>query len=97
MSIKELTYAQDPNPLDGFKRHPFEICLPAREPPQKVRGLGVFLLWGGLGESSPVGLDNVQGLYILWLAVARHFFAVAKTKRGIGGNPRQAVFAPRSG
>ncbi|QDZ77133.1 hypothetical protein D0437_30890 [Bacillus cereus] len=74
------------------------LNLPTGEgAPSKSEGVGGVFVIGGLGESSPVGLDNVQGLYILWLAVARHFFAEAKTKRGIGGNPRQAVFAPRSG
>lgn len=38
-SIKELTLALHPDPL-GFAKTFVFACLPAREPPQKLRGLG---------------------------------------------------------
>ncbi|AIF45749.1 hypothetical protein X953_19935 (plasmid) [Virgibacillus sp. SK37] len=55
-----MTNSLHPNPV-GIESNPFDSCLPAREPP-KIRGLGADLLKGGLGNSSPVGLGNAQGL-----------------------------------
>ncbi|MFP3846908.1 hypothetical protein [Priestia filamentosa] len=42
-----------------------------------------------------MGLGNAQGLFMA--SMSEPFFAQAKTERGIGGFPQQAVFAPRSG
>jgi hypothetical protein len=40
-SIKELTDSLHQNPLGVSKVH-LLTCVPAREPPQKMRGLGEF-------------------------------------------------------
>jgi hypothetical protein len=81
---KELTTPQAQYPLVSSKTTVLGVPTERGEPLKKG-GVGGVFLWG-LGKGSPVGLDNVQGLYILWLAVARHFCG-SKNEKGIGETP----------
>jgi hypothetical protein len=59
---KELIDSLHQDPLGVSKVH-LLTCLPAEGAPQGLRGWGVRI--GGLGKSSPAGLDSVQGLVFL--------------------------------
>ncbi|AZR80804.1 hypothetical protein BtSCAC15_32470 (plasmid) [Bacillus thuringiensis] len=73
------------------------LNLPTGEgAPSKSEGVGgVFYM--GAGEKFPSGIGQRPRYLFFMASSSEPFFAIAKNKRGIGGNPRQAVFAPRSG